>query len=869
MHGCIDSITGRTRRPRMTHGVEDPGLTGRELDIVREMYRPVAEGTSPRLAANRDIADRLFIDVGTVKTHCKNIYRKLGVPGSGDKRAYIREFVERQGMFPRHAGAQAADVERPDGSPRRPVSSLETGSARLVGRDDVLGAVGGFLRPRPDSVSGPVTLCIHGMPGVGKSALALQAARLAEAEGWFAGGLVGLDLYGYDPRRRLDLAQAAGELLRTIGVADEAVPDSVDARVRLYHSELADFARRGEPLLIVADNVASASDVKRLLPGVQAHRFLVTSRDLLAALDARQVHLSELELDAAVRLVSSMLRAARPDDDRADDSRALEAIARSCGCLPLALEIVANVLKADPGLDASTLATELAEERTRLQRLAYAEGDDLDSSVESAFWMSYNRLADDQKRLFRLLALNPGPDISTKAAQALADTPPGHIRELAQLARASLVLEHPTGSGRWKMHDLTRLYAHGRLKTESTLDESESAFERLLDHYVALAKAADARLSSSDADPSRDDAVTQVDDEWQNLVAAVSAAAARSRPALAVRLHHHLSPYLLRTRRFEELVACSSVSEIAARMDHDRTAEAEALNRLGEALWAQRRFAGSVEAHERAARVYRDLGDASGEATALMDLGAALRDMRRPVAALDPLRSAATLFGELGDHRSRASALTQLGHACEAAGRLPEAIEAYREAVRLCEREQTVLGAAFAKTNLGTALRVAGDLDAAEPLLGEAVDLFVSIDHVHGEAIGLTNLGIALTHRGEYARAESALRRAAERYADADDAHGEAGALLNLGEALRRAGQPHAALDVIVPATHTVRELEDTHRQAVGLSYLGEALMDANDPEGAIEVLEEAATIFRTHGNDRHGGRVHTLLEAARSARCS
>ena len=171
-------------------------------------------------------------------------------------------------------------------------------------------------------------------------------------------------------------------------------------------------------------------------------------------LAARLIDVTVLGQQAAVGLLDAALQAARPDDDRiAADPAAVRELARLCGGLPLALQITASLLKADPALPAAGLAAELAGGRGRLERLAYDDGSGGSApSVAAAFEASYRRLDAAGARMFRLLAVNPGPQVSTSAAAALAGLPLVQARPvLAGLASAHL-LEPAAGAGRWRMH---------------------------------------------------------------------------------------------------------------------------------------------------------------------------------------------------------------------------------------------------------------------------------------------------------------------------------------------------------------------------------------------------------------------------------
>ena len=237
-----------------------------------------------------------------------------------------------------------------------------------------------------------------------------------------------------------------------------------------------------------------------------------------------------LDEQAAVALLAEILQTARPDDDRISaDPVAVGELAEICGGLPLALRIAGALLVADPALTAADLAGELRGEVGRLEALAYDDGGGTSApSVAAAFDLSYRQLDPDAGRLFRLLPVNPGPDVSTAAAAALAEWPSGEARRvIGRLARAHLV-EQPDGTGRWRMHDLLGLYARELSDAEAGADEREQARDRLLGYYLTTARAADAHLRALRGAQvpagfaGRDDALAWLDAERPSLVAAVA-----------------------------------------------------------------------------------------------------------------------------------------------------------------------------------------------------------------------------------------------------------------------------------------------------------------------------------------------------------
>lgn len=147
---------------------------------------------------------------------------------------------------------------------------LETG---FTGRDRELAEIMVLLSPQ-GGASAVVVSVVAGLAGVGKTALAVQAAHRAQEAGWFPGGVLFIDLLGYNtapvqPRQALDA------FLRALGVPGEQIPAGAAERGGLYRSVLAAI---NDPVLIVADNASAEAQVRPVLPGPGPHRVIVTSR---------------------------------------------------------------------------------------------------------------------------------------------------------------------------------------------------------------------------------------------------------------------------------------------------------------------------------------------------------------------------------------------------------------------------------------------------------------------------------------------------------------------------------------------------------------------------------------------------------------
>lgn len=303
---------------------------------------------------------------------------------------------------------------------------------------------------------------ITGSGGMGKTTLAVRAAHILRPS--FPGGVFFIDLLGMSPRPAT-AADALGLLLRALGVADEQIPADVPDRASVCRSLL-----RDRHALVVLDNAGSEEQVRPLLPGAGASRALITARRLLAGLEGvRRLALEPLPLPAATALLTGILgrRASH------DDESALDQLARLCEGMPLALRIIGNRLVSRLGWDAAELAARLADEE---HRLAQFKAGDL--RIATAFAMSYEQLADDARRVFRRLAVVPGRDFDAALAGVVGEVSAAVAWDaLDELVDLGLLLDGPPG--RYRFHDLVRLFARTRLDEEESPAEREALTARV------------------------------------------------------------------------------------------------------------------------------------------------------------------------------------------------------------------------------------------------------------------------------------------------------------------------------------------------------------------------------------------------------
>lgn len=321
-------------------------------------------------------------------------------------------------------------------------------------------------------------LAIDGIPGIGKTALAVHLAHRVAEE--FPDAQLYADLRGFGPGGvPSDPHDVLHGFLDALGVSPRHIPASTDGRSALYRSVLA-----GRRVLVVLDNARDMEQVRPLLPGTPDCMVVVTSRSRLTGLAAANgAYVLTLEVPSPREAVSYFAK--RIGESRtAGEIEAVEQIIERCGRLPLAMAIVATRAAGHPEYPLSQVAAELRDSSESLDGFS---DDNLQNDVRGVFSWSYRMLSPEAARIFRLLPLHIGADITIEAMASLAGVSPSAARDAAgELMLTRLV----TGSrrGRFRSHGLIRAYA-AELNRDMDRDRA-AALSRLHDHYRQTAHAA-------------------------------------------------------------------------------------------------------------------------------------------------------------------------------------------------------------------------------------------------------------------------------------------------------------------------------------------------------------------------------------------
>ncbi|TWD81307.1 DNA-binding SARP family transcriptional activator [Kribbella amoyensis] len=311
-------------------------------------------------------------------------------------------------------------------------SDLPPRLAGFVGREAEL-----RLLTEPGAADRVRVVTVDGMPGIGKTALVLEAAaRIGGVD-----ALVHLDLRTHRSDS-LTATDALGELLSAVR-PDLKLPSTTAARAACWRS-------LGLRVVLVLDDVADAGQVRALLPNTPGSVVLVTSRGRLSGLDRDLA----VTLDAFDQVTAQRLT---------DSEQILHWSAGHPGVLRLLTERIHGL----PPWTAARITAGLDDRTTRLRELA---------DVHTSFDQTYLALPDPVRRLYRLLALTPAFDV--RRAARLAGAEPTEVEPMVD-ALLNLHLVTEPAPGRFSVHPVVRDHAYRWLTTVESPADVTAAADRI------------------------------------------------------------------------------------------------------------------------------------------------------------------------------------------------------------------------------------------------------------------------------------------------------------------------------------------------------------------------------------------------------
>ncbi|GAA1310675.1 tetratricopeptide repeat protein [Saccharothrix xinjiangensis] len=499
--------------------------------------------------------------------------------------------------------------------------------------------------------------------------------------------------------------------LDALGVDPGRIPTDLDAQAALYRSLIAE--RR---MLIVLDNAATSDQVIPLLPGTPTCTVLVTSRRKLASLidrhGARHLQLDVLDRDEARALLTARL----PVDRTAAEPKAVDELVDLCGSYPLALAITARTAATRPAIPLTEIAAEL-----RALGLDALDHGDPAAGLPTVLSWSLRRLPEQQRTLFALLGIAPGPDTTPPATAALTGLP--DLRETA----------------------LTRV-------VDFHLHTARAA-DRLLDPHRPLALL-DPLAPSISPHPLPDAAaaLAWMEAEHATLLATQRTAATLGRHPVVWHLAWNLTTFQHRRGHLHgALAAWQAALEAAAHLP-DPATRSRAHRRLGDAcarLGLHEQAIGHLERALNLAARHHDPAEQAHTHQALAIAWGHRGDFRQ---ALEHARHALDLHHALDDPVLEAIALNQVGWYAARLGEYDTARDHCHAALALHRHHHHPDGEADALDSLGFIAHSTGDYHKALDYYQQALTLLRTLGDTYDVVNTLDHLGhphAALGHRDQ------------------------------------------------------------------------------------------------------------------------
>nr|WP_134006691.1 tetratricopeptide repeat protein [Streptomyces sp. 846.5] len=461
--------------------------------------------------------------------------------------------------------------------------------------------------------------------------------------------------------------------------------------------------------------------------------------------------LDVLDASTARELFETVIGATRV----AAEPEATAHVLACCAGLPLALRIAAARLVGRRAWDVSTLADRLLDERRRLDELSV---DDI--AIRTSFRASYDNLPRPSEsgiapaRVFRLLGLSPMSEISLSAAVSLVGAPTDRVEESLELLVDACLLTSPV-PGRYRFHDLLRVFATERASIQEDSAAQRQATRRLASWYLANAVAADKvlrphtrrpetanlELQPAQAFEGYAQALEWFEAERSALPVVTAMAASREFHDIAAVFPTIIQGYLNLGAHWQTAIFCGETGLASARARGDRVLEAHLLNGLGIATGRSRQLEAAAAHLTSSVTIRRELGDHVGELSGLINLGNVLKDQRRLGESKEHTLRALALARALGRRSAEAHALNNLGILAADIGAVEEAIDYQEQCLAISRELGDAADEAAALLNLGEIHERDGRFDEALSYLQSALPLAHASGDRPTEATVLTDLG--------------------------------------------------------------------------------------------------------------------------------
>ncbi|MEV6281408.1 tetratricopeptide repeat protein [Kribbella sp. NPDC051770] len=815
--GCIPRTTGRGRR--WTEVATE--LLG---ELLRE-FRLSAGLTQGALAEKAGLSEQAvsLLERGTRRRpRISTLQALAGALGLDADAATLLTDAARGSRDP-----AVTPVRPPSSDTAPPPRQLPPTLADFTGRPAEVEALVSALTD--DVTVGTVrTVAVTGMGGVGKTSLAVHAAHLTAD--LYPDGHLYLDLRGYGPGDPVRPIEALAQLLRSLGVDGQSIPDGVEESAALYRSRLA-----GLRILVLLDSATGAAQVRSLLPGAPGAAVIVTSRRSLTTLPGfRQIRLSPLSEADSVALLGRIAGESRV----AAEAPSAKAIARLTGRLPLAVRLIGARLAARPGWPVEHVKNQLQDGRRRLDELGSGHTgvrSNIAASVE--FLAGSDQLVERQAaEALDFLGLPDGTELVTTTAASLLGESEQHAEEMLERL-VDLNLLESTAPGHYRMHDLIQAYARessGRRLTEPTRIE---ALARVLTYYTELAwrcqqfthpnnsrlQIATTPVPAALRTTEGIDALTLLETEWPNVSGAFHQA------HRTPELQHQIPELVLALFGFFDTQAKWTEMRLLYSVARDLADRPGTDRRL--VAWLEHDLAipnaerGALEQSLRHLRVSQEMfrvnGDLAGQARCASSLSHVLERLGRLDEAVERAEEALRLSQEIGDQTVEGISYVALANLYNRAGQTVRAERAFNRAIALATMSGNLRSVARRNQIAAKSYQNGGLPEPAIEFMSKALSTFQEIQDRNGQSECHRELAALHSATGDLATALEHARVGAQLGRELGSRQREGEALIELGRVEHALGELFAARDHWRKAAGLLHS-QSADQEAIALALLAE-----------------------------------------------
>jgi tetratricopeptide (TPR) repeat protein len=699
-------------------------------------------------------------------------------------------------------------------------------------------------------------IVISGRPGVGKTALAVYLAHRIKDD--LGGGAFYADLRGQD-KSPVPADGIMARVMMALGASEGEIPTPLDSRLDAYR----DLMSRQNGFVLVLDNAANEGQVRHLIQQRPNVLTIITSRNQLAGLeDLLRIDLDDLQFDESIDFLERVVGCERVNRDR----DAAAAVVQLCSGLPLALRIAANRLISTRTIRLSDLARELRSEESRLDHLSIG-----DLAIRAAFKISYSHLGKAARRAFRLLSCAPGEDFGVGICSALTGYSQRDASKcLRKLTEANLI-ERSVGLGRYRFHDLLKIYAsHELAKREaSELDASVARMTDWLMHttltaalMLAAQRAVDIPSYAGEEIQSLEEASAWTKDEFSSALACIDRLGEVGSAKRALEWATFLSIACEVTgqwRNWEQATALGL--ELSRRFD-SRYEEIVFLIGMANLHRSRREFQQSLHVAQEAHALAKEIDDDNLTAQTANILGCVSMDLGMNDDAFPYLEESQRLFEKIGAEHEVAKVQYNLGTIQRAAGNTEEAIGLFEKDLKMCLKLGDWVGAAETMNTIAIAYQDLGSFAEAEPYHRRALEMFQKVDNPDKVGMALNDLGVTLRAQGRYEESLEVTLKSLDISSQINDVSGVAVAQGNAADTLRILGNYEEALRYFRDASDALVKINDKARLGRCLTGQIPLLFELDEIDQARERAFQAIEILHSFGELRDVADVYRTLAA-------